>query len=332
MENVPYLCNHQFITAKMKIEKSLTKVSRNGTKYISNTGLFILLSIIMILLNCMTVSAMRNPVEAYCTALDYTYKIEEDGSAICIIDQDNSFDAAQFFEGNTGEEFNYCIQNEYEFIPNSTGIICKIRDNTYSRAIDLLNIDMGKLKVDTGCGNNICNTGENAINCPQDCPISGVDGLCQVLEDAICDTDCNENKELSDPDCTGEETIIRIENNKTSILEKEDIEKKKSISPTMIIRTEKEEKLTQNEGKNITALIIILTILFIIVILALGAVAYIKIARERNAINEKKRKLSQYITAYQRVGIKDSEIIQQMTAKGYKNEEITKLLNEKKRI
>ena len=36
----------------------------------------------------------------------------------------------------------------------------------------------------------ICQQGENAISCPEDCPQSGIDGFCQRKEDNLCDADC----------------------------------------------------------------------------------------------------------------------------------------------
>ena len=36
----------------------------------------------------------------------------------------------------------------------------------------------------------ICQQGENALSCPEDCPQSGIDGFCQRKKDDLCDADC----------------------------------------------------------------------------------------------------------------------------------------------
>ena len=36
----------------------------------------------------------------------------------------------------------------------------------------------------------ICGSGENHLNCPEDCPSGGADGVCDGLDDGICDPDC----------------------------------------------------------------------------------------------------------------------------------------------
>ncbi|MBU1203660.1 MAG: BatD family protein [Nanoarchaeota archaeon] len=45
--------------------------------------------------------------------------------------------------------------------------------------------------------NAICESGENYLNCPQDCPTGSKDGICDSMADEICDPDCTK-----DPDCT----------------------------------------------------------------------------------------------------------------------------------
>src|SRR3989344_7755169 len=44
--------------------------------------------------------------------------------------------------------------------------------------------------------NNICDEGENSLNCILDCKQSGNDNICDYKADNICDPDCEE-----DPDC-----------------------------------------------------------------------------------------------------------------------------------
>ncbi|MEA2037594.1 MAG: hypothetical protein U9O94_08850 [Nanoarchaeota archaeon] len=51
------------------------------------------------------------------------------------------------------------------------------------------------------CGNNKCDLNENYLTCSQDCKSGSSDGICDALEDGICDQDCIN----SDSDCgTGE--------------------------------------------------------------------------------------------------------------------------------
>lgn len=70
--------------------------------------------------------------------------------------------------------------------------------------------------------NNICDENENKLLCPEDCYNSDKDGVCQNIEDGVCneDPDCV----TEDPDCIIEENKINIaEENKEDILKEEDI-------------------------------------------------------------------------------------------------------------
>lgn len=50
--------------------------------------------------------------------------------------------------------------------------------------------------------NNLCELGENYLNCPQDCPTGSNDGICDHAVDSICDPDCTD-----DPDCTFKDKV-----------------------------------------------------------------------------------------------------------------------------
>jgi thioredoxin 1 len=49
------------------------------------------------------------------------------------------------------------------------------------------------------CDDGYCDTHENYVICPQDCPSGVEDGYCDGIEDDICDPDCT--AETDDPDC-----------------------------------------------------------------------------------------------------------------------------------
>mgnify|MGYP003966547567 FL=1 len=69
--------------------------------------------------------------------------------------------------------------------------------------------------------NNICDENENKLLCPEDCYESDKDGICQNIENGVCneDPDCI----TEDPDCIIEENKINIaEKNKEDFLKEED--------------------------------------------------------------------------------------------------------------
>ena len=63
------------------------------------------------------------------------------------------------------------------------------------------------LEFNVNCkANNLCEEGENSLNCPQDCKQGMKDGICDYKADNLCDPDCED-----EPDCV-------INNNQNSNL------------------------------------------------------------------------------------------------------------------
>ncbi len=52
----------------------------------------------------------------------------------------------------------------------------------------------------------LCQTGENSVSCPRDCPQSGKDNLCERREDKICDPDCL----LIEEECRQEKSALAL--------------------------------------------------------------------------------------------------------------------------
>jgi len=58
--------------------------------------------------------------------------------------------------------------------------------------------------IEVRCNANAaCESGENYLNCPEDCQSGGADGICDSASDGKCDPDC---EQTSDPDCEPAET------------------------------------------------------------------------------------------------------------------------------
>jgi len=96
--------------------------------------------------------------------------------------------------------------------------------------------------------NEACESGENYLNCPEDCQSGGADGICDSASDGKCDPDCEQGM---DRDC------IKTKETKTTVNE-----------------TGKE---TVKIGQGIPATTIAA---IVVVILVLGAVAYLKFLRK----------------------------------------------------
>lgn len=157
-----------------------------------------------------SVTGMRNPAAVYCSALGYQYQVvtEADGGerGYCQITRGPALDAWQFLEGNVGMEYSYCSHLGYatrhlndwqlcERFGTGSCSACVLEDGTVVEVTRLMHLDLNESR----CGDGVCGFPENAEVCPQDCPRSGPDGLCDALRDGICDRDCTVGE---DPDCS----------------------------------------------------------------------------------------------------------------------------------
>jgi len=60
------------------------------------------------------------------------------------------------------------------------------------------------------CNNdNYCNSNENYLSCPADCPLDKKDGLCIKEQDSVCDPDCPQKQ---DQDCTAAPAQVKTDN------------------------------------------------------------------------------------------------------------------------
>jgi len=154
--------------------------------------------------------------EAYCEALNYTFKIEKTElgeKGVCILPNNQAVDAWAFYEGKEGKGYDYCslINSSLVIVKDreicrgvNECVACEFSNGTKVPVMVLLNISL-KEEV---CGDGICAIGENYGNCPQDCPSGGRDGYCDGVQDGICDPDCVFFKTPEkDPDCVKERSI-----------------------------------------------------------------------------------------------------------------------------
>ena len=139
------------------------------------------------------VFALTNPAITYCKKLGYEYIFGPNGE-FCVIDENTKFDMYEFFDGDVGNEYNYCTKQNYDYkIDKSKGfsqILCIVNDTDKS-LWDLMDLKEGELiKNIPICGNSYCEGVENHESCPNDCEQSSADGLCEKIDDNICDSDC----------------------------------------------------------------------------------------------------------------------------------------------
>ncbi|MBC8487404.1 MAG: DUF333 domain-containing protein [Bacteroidetes bacterium] len=160
-----------------------------------------------------SVKGLVNPSAAYCKQLGYEYTIEktlEGEFGICKFPNGSLCEEWNFIEGKCGQKYSYCKREGYEIktisdIKKCSSIfseecaVCVFENGTEIEVTKLMNLDLGPV---VKCGDGICGLEEEYFTCPQDCPSGAKDGICDEVEDGICDDDCvRQDKEKLDPDC-----------------------------------------------------------------------------------------------------------------------------------
>ena len=85
-----------------------------------------------------------------------------------------------------------------DYFPTIKELVIFDKNDESKLTIDLLKYNKCNL-------NNVCDEKENKVLCPEDCHDSLKDGLCQNIEDGVCD---------NDPDCQNEDPDCIIKQNK----------------------------------------------------------------------------------------------------------------------
>lgn len=171
------------------------------------------LLITSVLLGCLfftiPVQAMLNPSAVYCEKMGYSYETlnEPQGEyGVCHLPNNQTVHAWYFLRGTAGREYTYCARMGYpsktitdpkvcRAVRDNACLVCVLPDKSEVEVTTLMNLSF----AETLCGDGRCATTENALNCPQDCPQSGADELCQSKFDFKCDQDCYKDK--GDIDC-----------------------------------------------------------------------------------------------------------------------------------
>lgn len=115
---------------------------------------------------------------------------------------------------------------------------------------ELLNIDLMEYNL---CNlDSACDSDENRILCPEDCPDSPKDGMCQNIEDSICgqDPDCK----VPDPDC------LIPENRQNLAEEEKELDKQKSKTESPISNKAASHQILGSSPYLIIPLIVIIII------------------------------------------------------------------------
>ncbi|HZX19701.1 MAG TPA: hypothetical protein VFF13_01660 [archaeon] len=95
-------------------------------------------------------------------------------------------------ETEVGETHNIILNTLVEMLPYS--------ENAVSIAVLKDGQELDKFNVEhliDKCNDNICQESENHISCPNDCASGGNDGYCDMVQDNICDADCDG----TEPEC-----------------------------------------------------------------------------------------------------------------------------------
>jgi putative hemolysin len=149
--------------------------------------------------------AMKNPAAVYCETMGYELADE-----ICKLPGGVTCDQWDFLKGKCGADYSYCKKKGYEIktvedsakcasIMDQSCGVCVLSDGQETEITKLMALDTRE----GVCGDGKCVLGENAQNCPQDCPSGTRDGACDALKDDRCDPDCTEQgTPEKDPDCS----------------------------------------------------------------------------------------------------------------------------------
>lgn len=151
-------------------------------------------------------SALKNPSAVYCEEMGYEFLIAEtpDGqNGVCVLPDGSYVSAWWFLEGRVKTEYSYCAQQGYgiktvsddrcDNIINDECSVCVTPEGEVEVS-ELMGLNFSELV----CGDGVCGmTPENYSTCPQDCPPSGSDAVCNAPAEG-CDPDCEEGV---DPDC-----------------------------------------------------------------------------------------------------------------------------------
>jgi putative hemolysin len=142
------------------------------------------------------VSAMPNPSAVYCTALGYQYsdKIAPDGgmTGFCILPDNQAVDSWEFYFGNTGKDFSYCKKQGYDIrMSNDPSLcdnlmtipcaVCVKPDGSEIELTKAMNLSLKEEVYPVSCGNNQCDSNENADNCPNDCSSAQISANSLIL-------------------------------------------------------------------------------------------------------------------------------------------------------
>jgi putative hemolysin len=170
--------------------------------------------LIALLLCCLCITvpvcAMLNPSAVYCDKMGYSYETlsENQGDyGVCHLPNNETVRAWAFLRGEAGQKYSYCAKMGYPAknisdpkicaaVSDNACSVCVLPDNREVEVTTLMNLSFDE----TFCGDGVCAITEDALSCPQDCPQSGKDGLCQKKFDLQCDRDCLKEKD-GDIDC-----------------------------------------------------------------------------------------------------------------------------------
>lgn len=172
---------------------------------------------------------LLNPAFVYCQALGYeniATSTEQGNMNYCKLSNGESVDAWQFLEGKVAQDFSYCKKMGYgiktvtdsstcQVLFTSECAVCILPNSTEIEVTKLMNLSFREGR----CGDLTCVIGENYFNCPRDCSSGSLDGICDKVNDGICDPDCERlNMKDQDIDCTITTTTITTIQSSTTTL------------------------------------------------------------------------------------------------------------------